>query len=91
MRQFEFTVNNRATATRETPPSDILLGMPEPENIDMILLYVAILLACLLALSFEFWKVSEFGQWEPLKLTVVAVGLVISGTFLVMELRKPKS
>jgi ABC-type transport system involved in cytochrome c biogenesis permease component len=69
----------------------MLLGMPERENIDMILLYVAILLACLLGLSFEFWKVNQFGQWEPLKLTVVAVGLVISGTFLVMELRKPKS
>jgi ABC-type transport system involved in cytochrome c biogenesis permease component len=65
--------------------------MPEPENIDMILLYVAILLACIFGLSFEFWKANQFGQWEPLKLTVVALGLLISGAFLVMELRKPKS
>lgn len=63
----------------------------DEEDIDMVLLYAAILLASIAGVCFQCWKGNELGRWEPLRLTAAALGCVVSGIFLLAKVRRPKS
>jgi hypothetical protein len=71
----------------------MLFAMPkfDEHEIDMILLYAMILLACVVGVCFELWKVNQFGRWEPLRLMAAALGCVVAGIFLLVKVRKPRS
>jgi hypothetical protein len=65
--------------------------MADLEDSDLTLLYVSILFACLLSLTYETWKGVQFGQWNPFRLTAATLVCIASVALWIREARRPKT